>query len=110
MELSTRKRAEKARKVSFVKSKSSEAFIDDLPDVKYTLLKPIPVLLNPVGAGEWVASFEEANIAMSGDDPDDAKESLAYEILYAMESYCAEEEALIPDLKSTLTVLRQSIV
>lgn len=46
---------------------------------------------------------------MSGDDPEDAKESLAYDILYAMESYCAEE-ALIPDLKSTLTVLRQYIV
>lgn len=83
--------------------------IYQLPDAKHTLIQPIPVRLNHVGGGEWIASFEEANIAMSGDNPEEAKESLAYDIMYAMELFYAEEEALSPNLKQELKVLRQYI-
>lgn len=83
--------------------------ITALPEAKHSLLKPIPVRLKPVGEGEWLASFDEANIAMTGDTPEEAKELLAYNIIDALELFHAKENALIPDLKQALMVLRQYI-
>ncbi len=56
-----------------------------------------------------MASFDEANIAMTGNTPEEAKEFLSYNIIDAVELFHAKEEALIPDLKQTLVVLRQYI-
>ena len=46
---------------------------------------------------------------MPGDTLAEAKESLAYDIIYTMEDFCAEENALIPDLKESLRVLREYV-
>ena len=83
--------------------------IAELPDAAHVLLKPIPIRLKSVGEGEWMASFDEANIAMTGDTPEEAKELLSYDIIDAMELFHANEESLIPDLKQNLMVLRQYI-
>ena len=83
--------------------------ITELPDATHSLLKPIPIRLKPVGEVEWMASFDEANIAMTGDTPEEAKELLSYNIIDAVELFHAKEEALIPDLKQALVVLRQYI-
>ena len=83
--------------------------ITELPDTTHALIKPIPIRLKSVGEGEWMASFDEANIAMSGDTPEEAKELLSYDIIDAVELFHANEESLIPDLKRNLMVLRQYI-
>ena len=83
--------------------------ITELPNATHSLLKPIPIRLKPVGEGEWIASFDEANIAMTGDTPQEAKELLSYNIIDAVELFHAKEEVLIPDLKQALMVLRQYI-
>ena len=85
------------------------AHITVLPDSPHSLLKPIPIRLKLVGNGEWMASFDEANIAMTGDTPEEAKELLSYNIIDVVEFFHAKEEALIPDLKQALMALRQYI-
>ena len=88
-------------------------FITELPtddsDIDFVLLKPIPVRLSFDGDETWMARFEEANIAMPGDTPEEAKELLSYDIIATFEYFHAEEEKLIPDLKQALMVLRQYI-
>lgn len=80
-----------------------------LPDTTYRLITPIPIQVTCVGIHDWTASFKEANIAMSGNSYDEAKNSLAYDILYTLEDFSAEEGALIPALQDTLRVLRTYI-
>lgn len=88
---------------------SNKDFITTLPDSNFILLKPIPVHLTLSDWGDWIARFEAANIGMSGSDPEDAKESLAYNILDTMDLFIEEEEELIPKLKRDFDVLRQYI-
>ena len=83
--------------------------IEKLPDSNYKLLKSIPIRLKCVGSNDWIACFDEANIAMSGNDRQEAQESLAHDIIYTMEDFCAEEDVLIPDLKESLRVLREYV-
>lgn len=84
-----------------------EDFIHISPDARYSLLQPIPVRLEPDEDGEWVASFEEANINMSGSDPEDARQALADDIVEAFALFLAEEETLGPGPEKQLAVLRQ---
>ena len=88
---------------------SGDGFITVLPDDRYTLLQPIPVQIIPTEDGSWIARFELANIGMSGSDPHDAKESLAYDIVDMMDIFTEEEDMLIPKLKRDLDVLRRYI-
>ena len=88
-------------------SSPSPPCIDTLPNPAYTLLRPIPIRLSCDEDGEWVASFQEAHISMSGSDPDEAKELLAEDIVSAFALFLAEEKRLSPRLTQDLTILRQ---
>ena len=88
-------------------------FIVDLPDVtdefpnaKYDLERQIFARIEKDDIDSWVASFDEANIAISGMDPEDAMQSLRYEIAYSMESLLSSEDVLSPKLKHRLDILR----
>lgn len=98
------------RTTEVASSFSTIDFLSALPSTGYTLLRPIPVQLSLVGSDqEWVARFEEANIGMSGDNIDEAKEELAHYILDAIELLSEEEATLIPPLKQSLDMLRSHI-
>jgi hypothetical protein len=90
-------------------SVSSPPHIDTLPDSPYTLRLPIPVRLERQEDQEWVASFEEAHISMSGSDPEEAMLLLAVDIESAFALFLTEEEALIPRLTQDFAVLRRYI-
>ena len=81
--------------------------ISALPDAPYTLLRPIPVRLEPGEDGGWVARFEEANIGMSGGDPEDARQMLAEDIVETFALFLAEEATLGPGPQRQLAVLKQ---
>lgn len=81
--------------------------ISALPDTPYTLLRPIPVHLEPGEDGGWTASFDEANIGMPGGDPEDARQMLADDIVETFALFLAEEETLGPGPKRQLAVLKQ---
>ena len=78
-----------------------------LPDAPYTLLRPIPVRLEPGEDGGWMARFEEANIGMSGGDPEDARQMLAEDIVETFALFLAEEATLGPGPQRQLAVLKQ---
>ena len=84
--------------------------IHTLPDSPYSLRQPIPVHLEKQDDGEWIANFEEANISMSGSDPQEAMTLLAEDIASAFALFLAEEKKLSPRLAQDLTVLRQHIL
>ncbi len=86
---------------------SSPLCIDTLPDPAYMLLRPIPICVSRDEDGEWVASFKEANVSMSGSDPDEAKDLLAEDIVNAFALFLAEEKRLSPRLTQDLAILRQ---
>ena len=83
------------------------AFISTLPDTDYTLLQPIPVRLERGEEGEWIACFDEANISMSGTEPEEARQALADDILDAFALFLTEEETLGPEPAQQLAVLRR---
>ena len=83
--------------------------IVDLPDSRCLLLKPIPVHLEQDEDGEWVASFKEANISMSGSSANDAQEALAEDIVAAFVLYLEEEDNLGPGPQRQLAALRKYI-
>ena len=61
--------------------RTEHVWIEGLGEAGYRILQPIPVVIERVGIGDVVASFREANIAMSGDDTSDAYQALVAEIL-----------------------------
>lgn len=82
---------------------------DEFPNVEYDLEEPIIARVEKDDIDSWVATFEEADIAMSGIDPEDALQSLRYEIVYSMESLLSSEDVLSPKLRRRLDVLRHHI-
>jgi hypothetical protein len=90
-------------------SSSFVAAISSLPDEGYELVKPIPVCVDRIEGREFVASFERAGIAMSGDTVDDALRSLAEHLLDVFESYTEHESDLGASPAKQLTVLRDFI-
>ena len=84
-------------------------FISALPDAGYTLLQPIPVRLERGEEGEWIACFEEANISMSGTEPEEARQALADDIVDTFALFLTEEETLGPEPTRQLAVLKQYI-
>ncbi len=85
------------------------SFITALPEAPYSLRVPIPILLEALESGGWIATFDEANIAMIGETPEEAKELLSYNIVDAIELFYSHEEALVPDLRQTLEILLRYI-
>lgn len=82
---------------------------DEFPNIKYDLERQIFARIEKDDIGSWTATFEEADIAMSGIDPEDAMQSLRYEIVYSMESLLSSEDVLSPNLEHRLDILRRHI-
>ena len=87
---------------------SSLAQITKLPDDSpYILLQTIPVNLEEQEDGEWIASFEEANISMSGSTVGEAMDLLTEDIEGAFELFTEEETTLSLRLQHDLITLRR---
>ncbi len=82
------------------------SFINSLPDDRYELIQSIPVKIERDPEIGWAAWFEEAQIAMPGSDPVDAKLALEDSIVDAFEDLNSEEEDLGPLPLKQLRVLR----
>ncbi len=81
-----------------------DVWIDNLDEPGYRLLRPIPVEIRRVEYGYFLASFSDANIAISGQDSDDAFQTLKVEIIETFE-VLIEEPNLGPDAKEQLRTL-----
>ena len=54
-------------------------WIDDLGETGYAVLQSIPVVVKTVGVSDYEASCHDANMAISGSDSSDARQSLVAE-------------------------------
>jgi hypothetical protein len=75
----------------------------------YTIRRPIPVKYEVASDTDVEASFEDANIAISGNSRQDAYQALIEEILTAFDDWSADESALGPGPRKQLAVLRNYI-
>jgi hypothetical protein len=98
--------AEEARSASF----PIVEHIRDLPGEPYTLAAPIPVTVRRSSSIEFLARWDEANVAMTGDSPSDAMMLLVADILNTYEDYCDESGNLGPEPARQLDVMRRYIV
>ena len=89
-------------------SPDEHVWIDDLRDGVYRVRQPFSIKITRIGAGNFEASFREANIAISGIDRDDAYQALVAEILDTLDTL-AEEPNLIPHAARQLQILREYI-
>ena len=80
-----------------------------LPGSKFRLKESIPVRLEGDADEGWIANFDEANIAISGDTVADALDALSENIAFAMESHMSEEDNLNDHLRDILVTLRRYI-
>ena len=87
----------------------NDRVIETLPESKFKLKWPIPVRLEGNMDEGWVASFEEADIAISGDTVSDAVEALAENIVFAMELHISEEDKLNEHFRRILATFRRYI-
>ena len=83
--------------------------LSSLPDARYKLIEPIPVHIEQQSDDSWTASFEEANISMSGTSLEDAKQALADDIGYALDLLLSERDTLSPVLQHQLAVLERYV-
>jgi hypothetical protein len=83
--------------------------IENLEEVGYEVVKPIPYEIERIGEMNFLASFVEANIAVGGFDLQDAYQALVAEILDTFDAL-TEEPRLGPDAAAQLAVLRTYIV
>ena len=83
--------------------------IENLGEAGYRLLRPIPVGTQKVGIGDYVESFREPNIEMSGRDREDALQALKAEILETFE-VLSSERRLGPDAAKQRQILCAYIV
>ena len=74
--------------------------------MKYALTKSIPVTIKQGEDGEFIASLEEANIAMSGETAWEATRNLIANILDVFDIYASEEGNLGPEPIRQLRELR----
>jgi hypothetical protein len=75
----------------------------------YRVLRPIPVTYEEMSDTDVQASFEAANIAISGNSRQDAYQALIEEILTAFDDWSADESALGLGPRQQLAVLRNYI-
>jgi hypothetical protein len=65
--------------------------IDHLDEVGYALLRPIPYRIEQLRAGDFLATFADANIGIGGVDAQDAYQSLIAEILDTFDTLISQE-------------------
>lgn len=90
--------------------RTEETLITDLHEEGYALLKPIPITIERIDDADYLASFKEANIAISGSDSQDAFQSLVAEILDTFDSLSEEEENLGRDAAAQFDLLKGYVV
>jgi hypothetical protein len=61
--------------------------INSLDQLGYQLRRPISVSIENIAPGEFVASFEEAEISMSGSSATDAVQGLLYALISVYQEY-----------------------
>lgn len=74
--------------------------IKELPK-PYTLKQPIPISIECIEPGSYVASFKEANISMTGRDENDARRELALALIDFLEVFSDDS-----NFKDIIDVLR----
>ena len=89
--------------------RTEHVWIKNLGEAGYHTLQPIPVEIQEVATEDFLASFREANIAISGSDSDDAYQALVAEILETFD-VLIEERNLGPDAAEKLRLLSTYIV
>jgi hypothetical protein len=77
-------------------------------DDEHRLVRAITIRFERSGLG-YVASFPEANFAVSGITKQDARQALEAEILDAFDDWTADESTLGPGPRQQLAVLRQYV-
>ena len=83
--------------------------IESLGEAGYRILKPISVEIRRVGPGDFLASFREGNISISGSDSQDSYQALVAEILDTFDVLTGERK-LGPDASEQLRILNTYIV
>ena len=84
--------------------RTEHVWIDNLGEGGYQILQPIPVEIQEVAPEDFLASFREANITISGSDSDDVYRALVAEILDTFD-VLIEERNLGPDAAEKLRTL-----
>jgi hypothetical protein len=90
-------------------SDDGQYMLRHFPGEPYRLLKPTSVHIKRLGDDDFLACFNEANIAISGDSPQEAFQGLASHILDVFEILELEESTLGPEPTRQLAVLREHI-
>lgn len=93
---------------SFADVRSPRAGVITQLEDGYEVLQPIPYRVSRQGEQDFIATFEEGNIAISGVDPHDAYQSLLADILDTFDSLVAAPR-LSPAAVRQLNVLREFI-
>ena len=83
--------------------------ISSIPSEPYILLRSISVKIKRIEDNDFLASFEEANISMSGETEQEALQNLIAHILDVFEIFSEEESSLGPEPARQLRVLKQYI-
>ena len=84
--------------------------IHELPDDRFELLRPIPVVYTEWSRGSVVAGFEEADVSIAGSSREDAHGLLAHWMVDLFGDLLDEPpKTLGRDLTHKLTVLRKYI-
>jgi len=83
-------------------------YIKDFAGEPHTIIKPIPVAVTPM-KGEVIASFEQANIAMSGATQVEAIAELSSYLLDVFDSLFSETAPLGPEPARQLDLLQRYI-
>jgi hypothetical protein len=83
-------------------------WIDNLGEAGYDVLRSIPAEIQKVAPEDFIATFRDANIAISGIDRDDAYEALLAEILDTFDSL-TEEKSLGKSAAKQLRLLQKYI-
>lgn len=84
------------------------SLIDELED-GYEVRKPLWAKIEKINEGNYLATFEEGGIGISGEDSQDAYQSLVAEILDVFDAL-NDEAVLSPAAESQLEILQTYIV
>ena len=82
--------------------------LEDFPPT-VQVKKPIPIRIFILDSSEFIASFDEANIAMGGETSIDAKEALLEEILASYDALTEHEGRLGLQMELQLVALKKYI-